>query len=79
MRRTTVMLLEDLKAQATSHAQKAGMSLGELIREALTSWLDRCGDGRSLSAPFFADKTVFDGPCPPDLSARHDGYLYGQH
>ena len=27
--------------------------------------------------PFFKDVAVYDGPVPPDLSERHDDYLYG--
>jgi hypothetical protein len=26
--------------------------------------------------PLFADPPVYDGPSPPDLSERHDDYLY---
>jgi hypothetical protein len=77
MHRTTVMLPDDLRRRAASHAQKAGMSLGELIREAIAGWLDRPENKRASDDPFFSDKTVFEGPCPADLSARHDDYLYG--
>jgi len=28
--------------------------------------------------PLFKDVEVYTGPVPPDISARHDHYLYGE-
>lgn len=70
------MLPEKLRARAIDHARKAGVSLGELVREALAARLDR-----SLATgpdPFLADRAVFRGPGPADLAADHDRYLYGE-
>lgn len=37
--------------------------------------MKRLNDAASDS--LLSDTVVFDGPTPPDLSARHDDYLYG--
>jgi hypothetical protein len=74
MRRTTIMLPEELRARAARRAQKLGVSLGELIRRAMEALLER-EPGPAEGA--FRDDAVFDGPVPSDLAERHDAYLYG--
>jgi hypothetical protein len=76
MHRTTVMLPPELKARAMKRADEKGVSLGELIREALSTLLDRDGDGHETD-PLYDDTTVHPGPSPSDLVDRHDDYLYG--
>ena len=74
MKRTTIMLPEDLRRRAMTRARQRGVSLGELIRDSLDAALP----GVSYEAgsdPLFED-VVFDGPAPRDLSTRHDKYLY---
>ena len=73
MKRTTIMLPPELKARAEREAGIRGVSLGELIRLSLEAALshDRGED------PLFADKAVFRGDAPEDLSTDHDAYLYG--
>ena len=70
------MLPRDLKQRAARAAQSRGVSLGELIRQALTGLLrgdpDLAGDD-----PLIADRAVYDGPIPADTSERHDDLLYG--
>jgi hypothetical protein len=78
MKRTTIMIPNELKTRATQHAKKIGMSLSGFIRESLEKALE-VGDhlsGKDDEDPFFRDKTVFSGKSPPDLSANHDAYLY---
>jgi len=77
MHRTTVMLPEELKHQATKQAQKLGISLGELIRQSLNSFLHQpvC---EHYSDSFLADDAVFPGSTPTDLAENHDAYLYGE-
>lgn len=74
MKRTTIMLPEDLRRRAIVRAGQKKVSLGELIRDSLTAALPDVsydiGDD-----PLFED-VVFDGPAPKDLSRRHDKYLY---
>ena len=76
MKRTTVMLPEDLKLKAEKRAEKMGISLGELIRLSLETQVrkktDTVGDD-----PFLSDNAVFSGDVPDDLSLNHDKYLYG--
>ncbi len=74
MKRTTIMLPEDLRRRARARARQRGVSLGELIRDSLDASLphvsyDGAGD------PLFED-VVFEGPAPRDLSREHDKYLY---
>ena len=76
MHRTTIMLPRELKERAVREAQARGVSLGELIREALTALMR--GD-REISAadPLIADSAVYDGPIPANSAERHDDLLYG--
>lgn len=77
MKRTTVMLPEDLRARAARRARKLGISLGEFIRTAMASMLKKSG-GAPDDDPLFKDDAVYEGPVPRDLAARHDDYLYGR-
>jgi hypothetical protein len=77
MRRTTIMLPDRLRVRAMEHARSAGISLGELIREALAARLDSPSAARQRD-PFFADEAVFRGSGPSDGSENHDRYLYGE-
>jgi hypothetical protein len=76
MQRTTIMLPRDLKERAAREARSRGVSLGELIREALAGVLrgDRDPAGQD---PLIGDTAVYDGPVPADTSERHDEVLYG--
>ena len=74
MHRTTIMLPPELKARAEERASKLGISLGRLIREALTAILARETALRE-DDPLFGNHPVFDGV--DDLAERHDDYLYG--
>lgn len=74
MKRTTVMLPSGLKSKAERRAKKMGISLGEVIRESLESWLAR---QEPADDPFFSSTAVYTGPVPRDSSANHDKYLYG--
>lgn len=74
-KRTTVMLPEDLRARAASRARKLGVSLGEFIRTAMASMLEKTR-GAADDDPLLRDDAVYEGPVPRDLAARHDEYLY---
>jgi hypothetical protein len=79
MHRTTLMIPEDLKERAAKQAQERGVSLGELVREALRECVERAEVKRSrASDPIFYDDAVFDGDSALDLAARHDEHLYGR-
>lgn len=75
MNRTTIMLPEGLKNKAQMLAIMKGISLGELVREALEQRLSR---SKALKArdPFFDDDNFYKGKLPSDLSTNHDEYLY---
>jgi len=78
MKRTTIMLPDDLKAQAHHRARGMGISLGELIREALEAILGHSDDKNLSEDPLFSDDAVYEGKAPEDLSQNHDQYLYGE-
>jgi hypothetical protein len=74
MKRTTIMLPDDLRRRALSRARQRGVSLGELIRDSLDAALPSAPHEAGPD-PLF-DDVVFDGPAPRDSSANHDKYLY---
>jgi hypothetical protein len=74
MKRTTVMLPEDLRRRALLLARQKGVSLGELIRDSLGAALP--GVTYDAHADPLFENVVFDGPGPADVSAKHDRYLY---
>ncbi|REJ73526.1 MAG: CopG family transcriptional regulator [Acidobacteria bacterium] len=75
MQRTTIRLPSALKVQAQQLAQGLGISLGELVREALQSRLDTTADDLRADDPFFHDR-VFEDDGASDLAAAHDDALY---
>ena len=76
MRRTSIMLPDDLKVRVLSCANQEGLSLGAFIREALILKI-RPPAATGQTDPFFADTAVFRGKAPRDLARHHDRYLYG--
>jgi len=70
------MLPRDLKERAAREARARGVSLGELIREALAALIRRDGE-TAADDPLIADSAVYDGPVPEDTAGRHDDQLYG--
>lgn len=76
MRRTTIMLPEDLHNRAIRRARQRGVSLGELIRISLDAAVPTVSYG-SGSDPLFED-VVFDGAAPSDTAKNHDKYLYDE-
>ena len=77
MRRTTVMIPEDLKIRAAKRANSTGLSLGGFIRESLERVLNS-GVSETLDDPFWADSVVYEGDTVDDLAKNHDIYLYGE-
>lgn len=77
MKRTTLMLPAELKRRAMARAAELGISFGELVRGLLEERLSRPGRDAGQD-PLFADKAVYTGDAPADLSADHDRYLYGE-
>jgi hypothetical protein len=79
MFRTTVVLPPDLKDAAHKQALAAGISFGEFLRRAVAKAIaDSSSVRRSRRDSLLDDTAVFDGKVPPDLSRRHDSYLYGE-
>jgi hypothetical protein len=74
MKRTTIMLPDDLRRRALLRAKQRGVSLGELIRDSLDAALPTVIN-EAQRDPLFED-VIFDGPAPADISANHDKYLY---
>jgi len=77
MRRTTVMIPEDLKIRAVRRANSAGLSLGGFIRESLERALKSDAAG-TLDDPFLNDNAVYEDDTEVDLAQNHDIYLYGE-
>jgi hypothetical protein len=74
MQRTSLMFPDALKAQAQERARQEGISLGELVRQAIEARLEASRpDGQD---PFFTDDAVWRGPAESDLARHHDRYLY---
>ena len=71
MKRTTVMLPDDVLARLRHESRRRGVSVAEVVREAVEHHLPEPGRGRSLS--FFA---VGEGG-PADASERVDEYVAG--
>ncbi|MBW2264807.1 MAG: hypothetical protein JRF28_01360 [Deltaproteobacteria bacterium] len=77
MRRTTVMIPEDLKTRAARRANTSGLSLGGFIRESLEKALKSNAAGM-LDDPFLNDNAVYEDDSTVDLAQNHDIYLYGE-
>jgi hypothetical protein len=75
VRRTTVVLPEDLRLRAQERARRDGIPFAELVRQAVEA---RIGTPPASAAqdPLFRDVPVYRGPAPADLSTEHDRYLY---
>lgn len=76
MHRTTILLEDNLRHQASARARQMGISLGELIRLSLKSILGQT-EKKERVDPLFVDRAVFSGEAPSDLALHHDDYLYG--
>jgi len=76
MKRTTVMIPEDLKNRASRRASSTGISLGGFIRESLERAL-RTDTAVMNDDPFLTDNAVYEGNTEVDLAQNHDKYLYG--
>ena len=76
MKRTTVMIPEDLKIRAARRANAVGISLGGFIRESLERALKSDGN-LAFEDPYMSDNSVYEGDIPADLAQNHDQYLYG--
>jgi len=76
MKRTTVMIPEDLKNRASRRASSTGISLGGFIRESLERAL-RANTAVMNDDPFLTDNAVYEGNTEVDLAQNHDKYLYG--
>ena len=77
MKRTTIMLPDNLKMRAVKHAEIMGLSLGGFIRESLEKTLQPPDVDHADDDPFFADSVVYRGKTPKDLALNYDDYLYG--
>jgi hypothetical protein len=78
MRRTQLLLPQDLHHRAAEAAKARGVSLGNLVREALQAYLTRSSAQPSPDAIDRLLADPFDDPDPdPELSINVDYYLYG--
>lgn len=63
---------EDLREQAETAARERGLALDEFVRLCVSKSVSQS----VATDPLFADKQVFAGDAPADLSRDHDHYLY---
>jgi post-segregation antitoxin (ccd killing protein) len=83
MNRTTIVLPDELKAQAIKQARAKGISFGALIREAVEKFLAEPAEDASQRSRRQAIAAMLrfgeNAPAGPhDLSERLDDYLYGR-
>lgn len=77
MHRTTIMLPEGLKKRMEKKAKQVNMSLGELVRASVESYLLR--DSTSWKDdPLATDSFVIQDHSPADVSSNINKYLYGK-
>ena len=76
MKRTTVLLPDDLKKKAEKFAHDQGVSFGEIVRESLVQYIKPKKDNSDI---LFNDNALYTGNAPSDLSVNHDDYLYGDY
>lgn len=76
MTRLVIMVPESLKDRAERSLSEMGISLDQLVQEYLEARFPE-PQGASEEDPFFADRAVYTGSAPSDLSLNHDDYLYG--
>ena len=76
MHRPTIMLPDDLLAEARARAGSEGLSLAELIRRGLEQFLGRERNADTTTDPFLTDDVTFASGVG-DLAENHDTYLYG--
>ena len=76
MKRTTVMIPDDLKNRAVKRADAIGISLGEFIRESIRRNL-KSDSALPFVDSYISDSAVYEGDSPNDLAQNHDKYLYG--
>ena len=74
MQRTSLMLPPELQRQAAKTARQRGISLGELVRQALVR--ESASVYQVGTDPFWASTGVFHSG-QASLSANHDVELYG--
>ena len=79
MRRTTIMMPDELRIRAMTRARSMGISLGQFIRTALERALEESNNKGPQEDPLFDDSAVFEGNVPEDISKNHDSYLYGDN
>jgi hypothetical protein len=76
MDRTTIMLPDGLKSRISSKANEMHVSLGEFLRMAAETYLER-SERHWTDDPLFNSDCVIREPSPSDVSGRVDEYLYG--
>lgn len=76
MKRTTIMIPEDLKIRAARRANAVGISLGGFIRESLEKAL-KSDSKVAHDDSYMSDDSVYEDDIPADLAQNHDKYLYG--
>lgn len=76
MKRTTIMLPEEIKKRAEQISREQGVSLAELIRLSLLMYM-KPKTSKNLKDSLLSDSEVYTKPVPEDISENHDKYLYG--
>ena len=77
MHRTTIMLPEPLRKRLAARARSMHVSIGELIRLAAVSFLDRQERQHAEDPLAGGGNYVIPTPSASDVSENVDRYLYG--
>ena len=76
MHRTTILLPEKLRREATKAARQQGISLSELIRKQLSEFVGETEPSKREKDALFNPRHLMSKHAPQDLAANHDDYLH---
>lgn len=76
MKKTTILIPEELRYRADRKADQMGISFGQLAREAIDKYLQSNNDSDPSKDPFFADRDFYEGRAPRDASVTYEESLY---
>lgn len=75
LKKTTILIPDELRNHARKVARFLGISFGELARNAIAEYLKKPLDLKRED-PFFADDSVYEGSVPYNGSATYEDSLY---
>ena len=77
MKRTTIILPDDLRAGVAQRASDMGVSIDEYVCRVLRAALKETATPEAAKDSLFTDAEVFEGRTPVNLAGHHDLHLHG--